>query len=154
MSQPIWTDTLRTSTTVLIHPVDPLKQKLCDCTRTARRKAIASVRAGQPLNVIGKTIEATARQSGYRVIRDLTGHGVGRGLREGPTVPGFYLRSANQRLTEGLVITIEPFLSTGASHVVESGNGWTLETADGSLSAQYEHTIVITRGHPLVITAL
>jgi len=142
------------STTVLIPPVELLKQKLCDCTRTARRKAIASARAGQPLNIIGKTIEATARQCGYQVIRDLPGHGVGRRLHENPTVPGFYLRTANQRLTEGLVITVEPFLSTRASHVVESGNGWTLETADGSLAAQYEHTIVITRNHPLVITAL
>jgi methionyl aminopeptidase len=142
------------STNVLIPPVDPLKQKLCDCTRAARKKAIASARAGQPLNVIGKTIEATARRCGYQVIRDLPGHGVGRSLHEHPTVPGFYLRSSTQRLTEGLVITVEPFLSTGASHVVESGNGWTLETADGSLAAQYEHTIVITRGQPLVITAL
>lgn len=142
------------SVTVLIPPVDPVKGRLCDCPRRARRKAIAAARAGQPLNVIGKTIEATARQCGYQVIRDLPGHGVGRGLHENPTVPGFYIPSASQRLREGLVITVEPFLSTGANHVVESGNGWTLETADGSLSAQYEHTIVITRGHPLVITAL
>lgn len=142
------------STTVLVPPVDPIKQKLCDCTRAARRKAIASARAGRPLNIIGKTIEATARGCGYQVIRDLPGHGVGRRLHESPTVPGFYIPSAGQRLKEGLVITIEPFLSIGANHVVESGNGWTLETADGSLAAQYEHTIVITRGHPLVITAL
>jgi methionyl aminopeptidase len=107
-----------------------------------------------PINIIEKTIEATARQCGYQVICDLPGHGVGRRLHENPTVPGFYLRSAGQRLTEGLVITVEPFLSTGASHVVESGNGWTLETVDGSLAAQYEHTIVITRGHPIVITAI
>ena len=142
------------STTVLIPPVEPLKQRLCDCTRRARQRAIASARAGQPLSIIGKNIEATARQCGYQVIRDLPGHGVGRGLHENPTVPGFYIRSAGQRLTEGLVITVEPFFSTGANHVVESGNGWTLETADGSLSAQYEHTIVITRGYPLVMTSL
>ena len=142
------------STTVLIPPIDPLKGKLCDCTRAARRKAIASVRAGRPLNIIGKTIEATARRCGFQVIRDLPGHGVGRGLHEEPTVPGFYIPSATRRLTEGLVITIEPFLSTGATHVVEGGNGWTLETADGSLSAQYEHTIVVTRGRPLVVTEL
>jgi methionyl aminopeptidase len=142
------------STTVLIPPVEPLKRSLCECTRRARQRAIASARAGQPLNVIGKTIEATARQCGYQVIRDLPGHGVGHGLHENPTVPGFYIRSASQRLTEGLVITVEPFLSTGASRVVESDNGWTLETTDGSLSAQYEHTIVITRGHPLVMTSL
>jgi len=142
------------STTVLISPIDSAKKKLCQCAREARRKAIASAHAGRPLNIIGKTIEATAREYGYHVIRDLPGHGVGRRLHESPTVPGFYLRSASQRLTEGLVITIEPFLSTGASHVVENKNGWTLETEDGSLAAQYEHTIVIKRGHPLIVTAL
>ena len=142
------------STTVLVPPIEPLKQKLCDCTRAARRKAIASARAGRPLNIIGKTIEAEARRCGFQVIRDLPGHGVGRGLHEEPTVPGFYIPSANRRLTEGLVITIEPFLSTGAAHIVEGGNGWTLETVDGSLSAQFEHTIVVTRGRPLVVTGL
>ena len=142
------------STTVLVPPIDPLKQKLCECTRTARRKAIASARAGRPLNIIGKTIEAQARRCGFRVIRDLPGHGVGRDLHEEPTVQGFYIPSINQQLTDGLVITIEPFLSTGAQRVVESGNGWTLETPDGSLSAQYEHTIVVTRGHPLIVTLL
>ena len=142
------------STTVLVPPIDPLKQKLCGCTRTARQKAIASARAGRPLNVIGKTIEAQARRCGFHVIRDLPGHGVGRSLHEEPTVLGYYLPSATRRLTEGLVITIEPFLSTGANHIVEGRNGWTLETPDGSLSAQYEHTIVVTRGSPLVVTAL
>lgn len=142
------------STTVLIPPIDPLKQKLCDCTRAARRKAIASVRAGRPLNIIGKTIEAEARRCGYHVIRDLPGHGVGRGLHEDPTVPGFYVPSNSKQLTDGLVITIEPFLSTGADHIVESQNGWTLKTPDGSLSAQYEHTIVVTRGRPIVVTTL
>jgi methionyl aminopeptidase len=142
------------STTVLIPPVDPLKQKLCDCTRSARRKAIAAVRTGRPLNIIGKTIEAEARRCGFHVIRDLPGHGLGRGLHEEPTIPGFYVRSATRRLTDGLVITIEPFLSTGANHIVEGQNGWTLKTPDGSLSAQYEHTIVVTRGHPIVVTAL
>jgi len=84
----------------------------------------------------------------------LPGHGIGRSLHEEPTVLGYYLPSATRRLTEGLVITIEPFLSTGANHIVEGRNGWTLETPDGSLSAQYEHTIVVTRGSPLVVTAL
>jgi len=142
------------STTVLVPPIEPLKRKLCDCARAARRKAIASARAGRPLNVIGKTIEAQARRCGFHVIRDLPGHGVGRALHEEPTVPGFYIPSATKRLTDGLVITIEPFLSSGASHIIEGRNGWTLETSDGSLSAQYEHTIVVTRGRPLVVTAL
>lgn len=142
------------STTVLIPPIDPLKKKLCDCTQSARRKAIAAARAGRPLNIIGRTIEAEARRCGFHVIRDLPGHGVGRGLHEEPTIPGFYIRSATRRLTDGLVITIEPFLSTGADHIVESQNGWTLKTPDSSLSAQYEHTIVVTRGRPIVVTAL
>lgn len=88
------------------------------------------------------------------VIRNVPGHGVGLGLHEEPSVPGFYLSSANQRLIEGLVITVEPFLAMGARQVVTADDGWTLKTEDGSLAAQYEHTIVITRGRPIIITAL
>ncbi len=140
--------------TIGVPPLSPLKQRLCHCAQRALRKAIASARAGRPINVIGKAIETTARKGGFSVIRDLPGHGVGRNIHEEPTVPGYYAPSVRQRLTEGLVITVEPFLSTGSDRVVTDADGWTLRTADGSLSVQYEHTIVITREAPIIITAV
>jgi methionyl aminopeptidase len=143
-----------TAGTIPVPPVSPQKRRLCVFARAAQRKAMAAARAGQPLFAIGKAAELEARRGGFQVIRNLPGHGVGRGLHEKPSVPGFYWPPANLRLKTGLVITVEPFLTTGADHVVESGDGWTLKTPDGSLCAQYEHTIVVTRGRPIVITAV
>lgn len=143
-----------TGATIPVLPVSPLKQKLCDCGQRALKRAIASARAGRPINAIGRAAQTTAHRCGFTVIRNLPGHGVGRDLHEEPTVPGFYLPLANQRLTEGLVITVEPFLSTRAHHVVPDADGWTLKTSDGSLVAQYEHTIVITKKRPIIITAV
>jgi methionyl aminopeptidase len=143
-----------TGASMPVPPISALKRKLCNCARMARQKAIGAARAGRRLNEIGQAIETSARRCGFTVIRNVPGHGVGRGLHEEPSVPGFYLPSADQRLTEGLVITVEPFLATGARQVVTADDGWTLKTEDGSLAAQYEHTIVITRGRPIIITAL
>lgn len=138
--------------TVPVPPISSLKWKLCQCAQQALRKAMSAAQAGQPINAIGRAAESAAQQCGFSIIQDLTGHGVGRNIHEEPAVPGFYAPWMNQRLTEGLVITIEPFLSTGAERVVTSEDGWTLKTPDGSLSVQYEHTIVVTREQPMIIT--
>ncbi len=140
--------------TVVVPPISALKHNLCHWAQRAQRQAIAAVQAGRPINVIGQAAERAAREGGFKIISELTGHGVGRNIHEEPSVPSFYAPWARQRLTEGLVITVEPFLSTGAKHVVTDPNGWTLKTPDGSLSAQYEHTIVVTRGRPIIVTAL
>lgn len=139
--------------TVPVPPITSLKWKLCHCTQQALTKGMAAARAGHPINAIGRAVESTAQQCGFNIIQDLPGHGVGRNIHEEPTIPGFYAPWMNQRLTEGLVITVEPFLSTGAQQVVTDKDGWTLKTPDGSLSVQYEHTIVVTRGQPMIITA-
>ena len=141
-----------TAMTVLVPPISALKHKLCNCTKLARKKAIGSIRAGKPINSIGKIIEQTAHHYGFNVIPDLPSHGVGRSLHEEPTIPGFYMPSATGKFTEGLVITVEPFLSTGSGRIFASNDGWTLKSVDGGLSAQYEHTIVVTRGYPIIIT--
>ena len=110
-------------------------------------------RAGQPLNRIGAAIEATARRFGFRVIENLASHGVGRALHEEPEqISGYYDPEDTRVLHEGLVITIEPFLSTRSRLVEEAGDGWTLVGARGNRSAQYEHTMVITRDEPIVLT--
>ena len=87
------------------------------------------------------------------MIANLCGHGVGGFLHEAPSVPSIAAMAEDITLWEGLVLAIEPFLSTGADIAVEDVDGWTLRTPDGSLSAQFEHTVVITQGHPLVLTA-
>jgi methionyl aminopeptidase len=85
-------------------------------------------------------------------VRDLCGHGVGRNIHEPPNVPNTFDRRNNDVLHEGLVITIEPFLTTGATRIVEAEDGWTLRTPDGSVGAQYEHTLIVTQGDPIVVT--
>jgi methionyl aminopeptidase len=98
-------------------------------------------------------MEARARGCGFSVIRDLPGHGVGRTLHEPPSVPGYFHPRFSARLRRGMVLTVEPFLSTGASQVIPARDGWTLVTPDRSPVVQYEHTIVVTRGRPIVLTA-
>ncbi len=129
-------------------------QRLMTCTKKALRKGIASAKAGRPINVIGRAFENTVRREGFKMIYELPGHGVGRALHEEPTIPGFYHPDMTTRLTEGMVITLEPFVSAGSPYIVEAEDGWTLMTADRSLAAQYEHTIVITRNEPIVLTTL
>ncbi len=87
------------------------------------------------------------------MVRGLTGHGVGRTIHEAPAVPNEYDPWQQDVLTEGLVLTIEPMISAGTAHAVQDPNGWTMCTRDGSLAAHHEHTLVITRGQPMILTA-
>lgn len=137
----------------IIPPETNLKSNLCLATKRALEMALRATRAGQPLNVIGKAIEKEARKNNLTVIENLGSHGVGRALHEDPDfIPGYYDPDEKRILKENQVITIEPFLSTGASEVFETGDGWTLATSKRFLTAQYEHTLVITKGKPLIMT--
>lgn len=141
--------------TIPVPPVGTLQQRLVRHTQAALSKAIEAVQAGRPMNVIGRAIEQEARRGGFTVLHDLGGHGVGRSIHEEPShVASYFNPRERRRLREGLVITIEPFLTTGANHVVTQPDGWTLLTANGGLSTQFEHTLVVTRGRPIVVTAL
>lgn len=140
--------------TMAVPPVTKEMQDLLDATQQALEIAIDAARAGQPINVIGKAVEAFARKKGYAIIRDLPGHGVGRGLHEEPSVPNHFVRRARRKMTEGMVFTLEPFLTTGKHHIVTDPDGWTLRTRDGSLSAQFEHTVIITNERPILVTAV
>lgn len=136
----------------IIPPITPIKQKVCDVAMSAMWKGISAAKHGSKLNEIGKAMEGEARSHGLTVIRDLGSHGVGRWLHEEPDfIPGYFDKKDRRMLTEGTVITVEPFVSTGAKHVVDSGDGWTLLNP-GHFTAQYEHTIVITRDKPLMLT--
>jgi methionyl aminopeptidase len=141
--------------TVPVPPITPLHQQLCDCTRAALDSALAAVTAGRPINVIGKAVELEARRCGFNIIRQLGGHGVGRALHEEPrNVPNYFTKRASERLTEGLVLTVEPFLTPGLGQISTAPDGWTLRTNSGLPAAQYEHTIVVTQGAPILVTAV
>jgi len=125
---------------------DPTAYRLVEC-------ALAVARAGVRVNEIGRAVEGEVRRQGFSVVDGLAGHGVGRTIHEEPTVPNRYDPRQRDVLTEGLVLTIEPMISVGSSKVLKDADGWTLRTRDGSLSAHHEHTLVITRGEPIVLTA-
>lgn len=142
-----------TGASFIVPPSRPEQERLCQTTRKALNRAVQQVRAGQRLNVIGRTIERTARDHGYSVIRNLGSHGVGHSLHEEPGfIPGYYEPGDRRLLKDGMVITIEPFLSTGADFADELDDGWTLATDAGILTAQYEHTLVVTKRGPIVVT--
>jgi methionyl aminopeptidase len=137
-----------------VPPVSEEAQRLCDYTKRALQAAIDAVRAGEPLSVIGRAAEAVAKEGGYNIIEDLGGHGVGRKLHEPPhRVPHVYRRALNRKkLAKNQVMTLEPFLTRGKGKIYTADDGWTLITTDGALSAQYEHTVIITDGKPILTT--
>jgi methionyl aminopeptidase len=128
-------------------------RKLAGASRAALNRALATARAGVPINQIGRAVESAVAAQGYSVCTDLTGHGIGHRIHEQPNVPNYYAPGFDQPLTEGLVITIEPIIAAGNGTVCEAGDGWTIKTRDGSYAAHSEHTIVVTAGFPLVLTA-
>lgn len=127
-------------------------RRLLDATRLANRDALRAARAGRPMGHIGRAVERRAHKHGFRVIATLCGHGVGRHIHEEPSVPNIERLGGRTPLWEGLVLAVEPFLSPTATSYYEDSDGWTLRTPDGSLAAQFEHTIVVTNGAPLVLT--
>jgi methionyl aminopeptidase len=133
--------------------IDSRSRLLLTTTRHALSDAMSEATAGAPIRNIGRAVERRARRHGFAVIGDLCGHGVGRHIHEAPSVPNTYSAFDRKRLHEGLVITIEPFLTTRATTVYDDDDGWTLRTPDGSRGAQFEHTLIITNGKPIVVTA-
>jgi methionyl aminopeptidase len=127
--------------------------ELVHCAERAFRQALGAARAGNRTKDIGRAVERQVGRRGFHVIKELGGHGIGRTIHELPSVPNYADFSAQHKLTEGLVITIEPIIAVGTGEVTLDKDGWTYRTADGSLSAHYEHTIVITRGEPVLLTA-
>jgi len=139
----------------VVPPSTALKDRLIYATKQALNEACEYISDGKRLNGIGKTIQNVAKRKGFKIIRELCGHGVGRGLHEEPKeIHGFYVPQDKRILKEGMVIAVEPFLSIKSQHVTEKNDGWTLSSGIGNLSAQFEHTMVITSGKPILLTAL
>jgi methionyl aminopeptidase len=128
-------------------------RQLVEAAESSLRLALTVARAGVRVNEIGRAVQREVRRRGFSVVRGLCGHGVGRTIHEPPEVPNTYDRFQRDVLTEGLVLTIEPMISAGSSYPMQDDDGWTLRTRDGSLAAHCEHTLVITRGEPMILAA-
>lgn len=136
-----------------VEPITDDQQALLDSTRESLEKAMSVARHGRPVKMVGRVVEGLAKDRGYTVIRNLGGHGIGRELHQQPSfIPHFFDRREKRKFKEGQVLTLEPFLAEGARRVEEMDDGWTLRTENGGAVAQFEHTMIITRGEPIVLT--
>ena len=139
--------------TVAVGEVSEERRRLMECAERAFANAMLVARAGFRVSDIGGAVEREVRRCGVSVMRDLGGHGIGRTLHEAPRVPNYADPQASQILNGGLVITVEPIIAAGSGRAVVAKDGWTVCTADRRPSAHYEHTIVITKGEPILLTA-
>lgn len=138
---------------LVVGSADDTALALIACARRAFARAMDSARVGGRVNDIGRAVSYEARRSGFAVVRDLDGHGIGRTIHEEPRVPNVYDPMARRRLTRGLVLAVEPMLTTGSGRVAQDPDGWTIRTADGQPAAHYEQTIVVMDGAPILLTA-
>ena len=125
---------------------------ICQAVRDAVHAALAKVKSGRSLNVIGQAVQRVADARGYTIVRNLGSHGVGRNIHEEPSYIPYDNPSEERKLERGMVLTIEPFFSTGIEWVEEEADGWTLSVPPGNLVAQYEHTLIVTDNGALLVT--
>jgi methionyl aminopeptidase len=140
------------SKTYLVGEVSPLAKRLVQVTYEAMWKGIKAIRPGARLGDVGHAIEQHAKRHGYSVVRDYCGHGIGREMHEPPQVLHWGKPKTGLVLKEGMVFTIEPMLNQGMDEVETEDDGWTVITSDGKLSAQFEHTVVVTGKGVRVLT--
>ena len=129
-------------------------QRLIEVTEQSFWEGIKYARAGQRVSDISHAVQQYVESHGYSVVRDFVGHGVGRKLHEPPEVPNYGAAGHGPRLQPGMTIAVEPMVCQGDWHVQVLKDGWTTVTADGSLAAHYENTILITNGEPEILTVL
>ena len=142
-----------TGASFTVPPVSRRIEKLCRDGRRAVWMGLRQVGAGRPLAGIGQAIGSFARSNGYTLVQNLASHGVGRAIHEEPgEIPTWPVRSERRIMNEGLVFTVEPFLSLGAEWADDGDDGWTLYSAPRAPTVQYEHTVVATRNGPLILT--
>ena len=130
--------------TVAAGKVQPPAQRLMDITRRSLEIALSKVKAGVRLGEVSHAVEAFAEENGMSVVREFTGHGIGRHLHEEPSIPNFGRPDSGPVLKAGMTLAIEPMLCLGGAEVVVKNDGWTAVSADGSLAAHYEHTVAVT----------
>jgi len=138
--------------TLCIGSVSPEAQRLLDVTKEALKRGIAQAKAGNRLGDISAAVQKYAEEHGYSVVRELVGHGIGQRMHEEPQVPNFGRANTGPELKAGMVLAIEPMLNVGGCEVSFDSDKWTVRTADGSLSAHFEHTVAITENGPEILT--
>jgi len=141
-----------TARTVAVGGCGVAAQRLMDITERALYEGIAQATPGNRVTDISRAIQAYVEVNGYSVVREFVGHGVGRTVHEEPQVPNYVDAKCNQKLRPGMTIAIEPMVNAGQPGVKVLNDGWTVVTQDGSLSAHFEHTVLITEGEPEILT--
>jgi methionyl aminopeptidase len=141
-----------TSRTFLVGAVSPQARRLVDAAERCLEEGLAAAGPGNSFGDIGNAIQDLADEFGYGVVREFCGHGIGRNFHEDPMVLHYRSRTRGERIREGMVFTIEPMINEGSPGVYVAPDGWTVLTKDGSLSAQFEHTVAMTSNGPEVLT--
>ncbi|MCF8032588.1 MAG: type I methionyl aminopeptidase [Desulfarculaceae bacterium] len=142
------------ATTVGVGRVSPEAQALMDATESSLRAGIEQMRPGMRLGDVSAAVQKVAETAGYSVVRQFVGHGIGRALHEDPQVPNFGPPGRGIELKPGLVLAIEPMVNSGGYEVKILADGWTAVTADGKLSAHFEHTVAVTENGPRILSLL
>lgn len=142
--------------TFAVGEISPEAEQLIRVTRECFFEGAKAARAGGYVSDISRAVEARALRYGYGVVRELTGHGIGRRMHEEPSIPNYVEPRAGRgaRLLPGMTLAVEPMINLGGREVECLADGWTVVTRDGSLSAHYENTIAVTQGEPLILTLL
>lgn len=144
-----------TGATIIAGESPAVVKKLLKCSEDALYKGISKAKAGSKVNQIGRAIFNEARNNGFTIIRDLTGHGIGRKLHDEPQyIFNYYNKENDELMVNGMVLAIETFISTKAEHIEELEDDWTLVTPDGSWVSQFEHTVVVNNNEPIILTKI
>lgn len=142
-----------TGASMAIGKASPEVAALLEATQATLKKTLNAAKAGNLINELGRTMETEAAQRGYNTIVELASHGIGRKLHEYPSdVVNVHNPRDERRLDDGLVLALEPFLTPGSGRIAEERDGWSLRTRDRAIAAQFEHTIVVTKGKPTILT--
>ena len=141
-----------TARTVAVGGCGVLAQKLMDVTERALQEGIAQAVSGNRITDISRAIQTHVESNGFSVVREFVGHGVGRSMHEEPQIPNFVDPKNDRQLRPGMTLAIEPMVNAGKAAVRRLNDGWTIVTEDGSLSAHFEHTVLVTEGEPEIMT--
>lgn len=142
------------SITVPVGKIDSITQKLLNVTKEALNAGIKSAKGNKHVGDIGYAVERVAKANGFSVVEDLCGHGVGYSVHEDPFIPNYGERGKGEKLKPGMIICIEPMFNEGSKSIYLEKDGYTYKTKDGSRSAHFEHTILITSGEPEILTKI
>ncbi len=142
-----------TGASISIGKPSPEVKALLEATQATLKKTLNAAKAGNLISDLGRTMEGEAAQRGYNTVVELASHGIGRKLHEYPSdVVNVYNPRDQRRLDDGLVLALEPFLTPGNGRIAEERDGWSLRTRDRAIAAQFEHTVVVTKGKPIILT--